>query len=156
MEVYDTDKTKILTEYDLTKGYLVNDTIYKYHAEQPAIKEVSHYETIKEYANGGKDVKKVIDVEGRPYKEAYTEPIDIMVYKPYTQKELYQQELNKLKVWYSTYYTQHEQKYRRLYALKLYCDDGSHPYDKLLELYKEAEIKRARIQELERLLSANS
>lgn len=153
MKVYDTNKTKILTEYDLTKGYLVNDTIYKYHAEQPAIKEVSHYETIKEYANGGKEVKKVIDVEGRPYKEAYTEPIDIMVYKPYTQKELYQQEINKLTEWYSTYYTHHEQKYRRLHSLGKLTDEGNNPYDELIKLYNEAEIKRARIQELERLIS---
>ena len=152
MDVYNTNKTEILTEYDLTKGYLVNDTINKYHAEQPAIKEVSHYETIKEYANGGKDVKKVIDVEGKPYKEAYTETIDIMVYKPYTQKELYQQELNMLTEWYDIYYTQHEQKYRRLHSLSKLTDEGTDPYDELINLYNEAEIKRARIQELEGLI----
>lgn len=67
--------------------------------------------------------------------------------------ELLKQEKDNLKYWFDKYYTEHEQKYRRLYALKLYCDDGLHPYDKLLELYKEAEAKRARINEIERLLS---
>lgn len=53
-----------------------------------------------------------------------------------------------LKMWFNTYYTEHEQKYRRLHSLNLLCDDGSKPYDKLLELYKEAEEKRKQIQEL--------
>lgn len=52
------------------------------------------------------------------------------------------------KVWFNTYYTEHEQKYRRLHSLNALCDDGSKPYDKLLELYKEAEEKRKQIQEL--------
>lgn len=67
--------------------------------------------------------------------------------------ELLKQEKDNLKYWFDKYYTEHEQKYRRLYTLKLYCDDGKHPYDKLLELYIEAEAKRARINEIERLLS---
>ena len=58
-------------------------------------------------------------------------------------------ELENLKIWFNEYYTQHEQKYRRLYTMKLYCDDGTHPYDKLIELYQTAEKNRKRIQELE-------
>lgn len=61
--------------------------------------------------------------------------------------------INELKDWYNTYYTQHEQKYRRLHSLGKLTDEGTNPYDELIKLYNEAEIKRARIQELERLLS---
>lgn len=58
-----------------------------------------------------------------------------------------------LLAWFDIKYTQKEQKYRRLYTLKQQCDDGSSPYDKLMELYKEAEIKRKRIQEIEGLIN---
>ena len=66
---------------------------------------------------------------------------------------IYSDELSKLKIWFETEYTKLEQKYRRLYTLKLYCDDGSYPYDKLIDLYNDAEYKRDRIKELERLIS---
>ena len=66
-----------------------------------------------------------------------------------TQKELAEIEINALKNWFNGYYSEHEQKYRRLYTMKLYCDDGTHPYDKLTELYQTAEKNRKRIQELE-------
>ena len=62
----------------------------------------------------------------------------------------------KLKYWYDNYYTQHEQKYRRLHSLGKLTDEGKDPYNELISLYNEAEIKRARIQELERLLSDSS
>lgn len=65
-------------------------------------------------------------------------------------------EMGYIKLWLDTYYTQHEQKYRRLHTLGLKCDNGADPYNELINLYNEAEIKRARIQELERLLSDSS
>ena len=60
-------------------------------------------------------------------------------------------EIDTLKEWFSTYYTIHEQQYRRLEALQLQTDDGKKPNKALLDLYNEAEIKRARIQELEKV-----
>ena len=66
-----------------------------------------------------------------------------------SENERIKSEMNELKNWFNTYYTEHEQKYRRLYTMKLYCDDGTHPYDKLIELYQTAENNRKRIQELE-------
>lgn len=73
-----------------------------------------------------------------------------------TAKELAEQEINVLKHWYNVNYTQHEQKYRRLHSLGKLTDEGKDPYNELIKLYNEAEIKRARIQELERLLSDSS
>lgn len=87
------------------------------------------------------------DENGRRFKLVENKP---------TLKQMYTNEITSIKNWFNDYYTIHEQKYRRLYTLKLDCDDGAAPYDKLLVLYNEAEIKRARIQELERLLSDNS
>lgn len=65
-------------------------------------------------------------------------------------------EMFSLKHWYNKYYIIQEQKLRRLHTLGKLTDEGKNPYQELINLYKEAEIKRARIQELERLLSDSS
>lgn len=88
MRVFNETKTIELTEYDLEKGYLRNDVLETEIPEQIAVKEEFHYEVIKEYPNGGKDVEKVIDVKGKPYIAAHTEVEEIAVYIPYTEDEL--------------------------------------------------------------------
>ena len=70
-----------------------------------------------------------------------------------SQNDLFNNEINKLKLWFNTYYTEHEQKYRRLHSLGKLTDEGKDPYNELINLYNEAEIKRARIQELEVLIN---
>ena len=70
-----------------------------------------------------------------------------------TDIEILEEEIKDLKLWLDTYYARHEQKYRRLKTLGILTDEGKDPYNELINLYNEAEIKRARIQELERLLS---
>ena len=69
-----------------------------------------------------------------------------------SETEKLQNELNELKSWFNTYYTEHEQKYRRLNTLRQLTDEFEDPYNKLVELYQEAEIKRKRIQEIEVIL----
>ena len=64
-------------------------------------------------------------------------------------------EIDYLKLWFNEEYTKLEQKYRRLHTLGKLTDEGKDPYNELINLYNEAEIKRARIQELERILSVN-
>lgn len=66
-----------------------------------------------------------------------------------SETEKLQNEINELKIWFNTYYSEHEQKYRRLNTLKQLTDELEDPYNKLVELYQEAEIKRKRIQEIE-------
>ena len=73
---------------DLSKGKLENDTLIEHIPEQQEIQEQWHYETIKEYPNGGKDVEKVIDVVGQPYIAEHDEVEDILVYKPYSEQEI--------------------------------------------------------------------
>lgn len=53
-------------------------------------------------------------------------------------------EITDIKDWFNNEYTYKEQKLRRLIALNKITDE------ELLKLYNEAEIKRARIQELEK------
>ena len=73
---------------DLSKGKLENDTLIEHIPEQQEIQEQWHYETVKEYHNGGKDVEKVIDVVGQPYIAEHDEVEDILVYKPYSEQEI--------------------------------------------------------------------
>ena len=98
MRVFNESKTTELANYDLAKGYLKNDRLLKaHHAAVEAVEGVSRYETIKEYPNGGKEVKKVWIVEPVEAKAAYDEYEDIQVYVPYTEKELAAREIAELK-----------------------------------------------------------
>ncbi len=98
MKIYNESKTEILTEYDLKKGYLKSDKIVKeILPAQQEVKEVGHYETIKEYENGGKDVKWVVDVAGQEAKPETPIYEDIQVYIPYTEDELKELRIAELK-----------------------------------------------------------
>lgn len=77
---------------DLTLGYLVDDTEPVEHPAVEGVDEVSHYETVAEYPNGGRDVRKVIDVPGVPAQAAWTEQIPMQRYIRYTSEELAAQE----------------------------------------------------------------
>ncbi len=98
MKVFNEEKTQELTEYDLKKGYLQSDKLITAHHEAvEGISEKGHFEVIKEYPNGGRDAKWVVDVPAVNGKEAYDEEEEIQVYIPYTEKELAQMEINELK-----------------------------------------------------------
>lgn len=89
MRIFNQDKTIELYNVDLEKGYLVNDTLFvKHYNAVEAVSEQGHYETIKEYPNGGKDVQWIIDIPEVKAKDAYDEYEDIQVYVPYTEEEL--------------------------------------------------------------------
>ena len=86
-KVYNADKTKILDSYDLNSGYLKKDTILVHIDEVKEVKEQGHYDILKEYPNGGKEVKWIIDVPGVEYQPSKDTEEDILVYVEYTQKE---------------------------------------------------------------------
>ena len=77
---------------DLTLGYLVDDTEPVEHPAAEGVEEVSHYETVAEYPNGGKDVQRVVDVPGVPAQAAWTEQMPVQRYIRYTAEELAAQE----------------------------------------------------------------
>lgn len=97
MKIYNKDKTKILTNVDTNSGKLIEDKLTITTPEVVGVAEQGHYETVVEYPNGGKDVKWVIDVEGVEAQEAKTETEDILVYIPYTDKEIEEIALQKLR-----------------------------------------------------------
>lgn len=70
-----------------------------------------------------------------------------------SETDLLQNEMQELKQWLDVYYSQHEQKYRRLHTLNILTDEGTNPYEELVKLYQEAETKRKRIQQIEVLLN---
>ena len=82
---------------DLTLGYLVDDTEPVEHPAVEGVEEVSHYETVAEYPNGGKDVQRVVDVPGVPAQAAWTEQVPIQKYVRYTAEELAAQEKERQK-----------------------------------------------------------
>ena len=101
MRIFDETKSVELTEFDLTKGYLKTEFIETAIAEHAAVAEVSHYEVVREYESGGRDIQKVVDVEAIPYIPARVEREEIGVYIPYTKRELEvmaaQREMSELK-----------------------------------------------------------
>ena len=80
---------------DFLLGYLKEDVQIIHHEAVEGVKEEFHYETIREYPNGGKDVRKVIDVPGVEAKEAWDEKISVHRYVLYTEEELAEREENK-------------------------------------------------------------
>lgn len=88
MKIID-DKTGLeIQNPDLTQGRLRSETEAVEHPAQEGVPELSHYETVAEYPSGGKDVRKVIDREGVPEQDAWTEQVPIQRYIRYTAEEL--------------------------------------------------------------------
>ena len=88
MKILDINGNEV-TSPDLSVGYLREEQIFvSRHDATEAVEEQWHYETIAVYPNGGKDVKKVIDVPGIDAKEAWDEYETIQRYVPYTEEEL--------------------------------------------------------------------
>ena len=143
MEVYNKYKTEIISEYDLSKGRLEHETRTIYHEAVAELVEQFHYEVVKEYENGGKDVEKVVDVEGKPGHDAYEETEDILVYIPYTETELQRIEDEKtyseLNTWFDWYDMQVNQ-YERTKRLGIKYDRDIVALD--TEAVKKAELMR--------------
>lgn len=82
----------VIESPDLTLGYLISGTEPVEHPAVAAVPETSHYETVAEYPNGGRDVRKVVDRPGVQAQEAWTEQVPIQKYIRYTAEELAAQE----------------------------------------------------------------
>lgn len=88
MRILDENNVEI-TAPDLTLGHLVEEEVFVAH--HPAVEEVPeqwHYETVREYPGGGRDVVKVVDVPWVEAKAAWDEYETIRRYVPYTEEEL--------------------------------------------------------------------
>ena len=87
-----------LTEIDKAKGYLERDEIIvAHHKAVEAVAEEGHWETVKEYPNGGKDVAWIIDKAAVEAKEAWDEKEEILRFIEYTAAELAARRIAELK-----------------------------------------------------------
>ena len=82
----------VIESPDLTLGYLTDDTEEITHPAVEGVEELFHYETVAEYPNGGRDVRKIVDRPGVPAQAAWTEQVPIQKYIRYTAEELAAQE----------------------------------------------------------------
>lgn len=91
MKIYNLVKTSEINEneVDYLTERLVQDKIFvKHHDAILEIPKKSHYETIKEYSNGGKDVVEVVDIEYVAPKDAYDEYEDILRVEKLSREEI--------------------------------------------------------------------
>ena len=89
MRILNLDGVEIIP--DDTLGYTQEEVILiQHHDAIEAVEEQWHYEVIKEYPTGGKDLQKIIDVPGVVASEAWDETEDILRWYPYTEEELAQ------------------------------------------------------------------
>lgn len=85
-------------DYRLEMGKLIEEKLFvAHHPAQEYVEEQGHYETIAEYANGGRTVRWVIDVPGQQETLAWDEYEDIQRLVPYTDKEKAMFEIEELK-----------------------------------------------------------
>ena len=82
----------VIENPDLTLGYLTDDAEKITHPAVEGVEELFHYETVAEYPNGGRDVKKVVDRPGVQAQEEWVEKVPIWKYIRYTAEELAAQE----------------------------------------------------------------
>lgn len=126
-------------ELDFSKGYLKEEKIFiKHHDAISAVEEQGHYETIREYPNGGRDVEWIIDVPEVEAKEAYDEYEDIQRFVKFTQKELNSFKIEELK-----------QKLNETDYCVLKIAEGSATYDDYSKIIAKRREWRKEINNLE-------
>lgn len=89
MRIFDVNNVEIKNP-DLSRGYLREDRIFaRHHEAVEPVEEQWHYEIVAEYPNGGKDIRKVIDVVGVKAQDAWDEYENIHRYIEYAEDELH-------------------------------------------------------------------
>lgn len=97
MRILDKNNIEIETP-DFTKGVLEEERIFiRHHEATEAVEAEWHYEVEKEYPNGGKDLKRVVDVPAVEAKEAWDEYETIQRFVEYTEKQLGEMRIGELK-----------------------------------------------------------
>lgn len=90
MKVYNEDKTQILENYDLNKGYLVDDKIFvKYHPPQEEVLPEYSIKFVRDEDGEKKAIRTEI-IKAQPKHDGYDEYEDIKVYIPFNQEQLYE------------------------------------------------------------------
>ena len=150
MRLFNLDKTIELSDYDISKGYVMSDRLFvAHHNAREASEEVGHYEVIREYPNGGRDVKWVVDKPAVAAREEYDEYEDILVFIPYTEEELAkmaaQREIGELK-----------QKLRNTDYQAIKYAEGMLSAEEYAEMKAQRQFWRDRINELEVIIGGGA
>ena len=97
-KIYNQDKTIELneTEIDLEKGYLKADRLLVHH-EAVEGKEAVYKKIRTKLANESTETRNILITPAVEAKEAYDDYEDIQVYVPYTEEELKERTIAKLK-----------------------------------------------------------
>lgn len=138
MKILNDTKTLVLTEAqcDLSMGYLKPDKI-KIGERQSLIEQKENFDgsaTTTTYSN--------LNIEE-----------DVLIYVPYTQKQLNAKEKQELEHWFETEYREMFEKCTRKIKLGIMMRDGRNPQMVLDELYAQAETKSNRINQLKQLIN---
>lgn len=149
MKVYNKDKTNILEEYDLSLGYLKEDIIINHIDKVEAVEEQGHYETIKEYSNGGKDIKWIVDVKKKDAVEEQNIEEKIQVYIPYTEIELLKINANIKIQELKQFLSDTDYVVIKLYEKTLFGDSIISMMQEYSSVLKEREAARKEINKLE-------
>lgn len=97
MRIFDINNTEIKNP-DLSRGYLQDDKIFvRHHKAVEPVDEQWHYEVVAKYANGGKDVEKIIDVARVEARAEWDEYEYIQRYIEYTDEDV-SEETNPLNI----------------------------------------------------------
>lgn len=99
MRIFDEAGKELQAEaVDCKKGRLVEDRLLiTRHKAVEAVAEKGHWETVKEYPNGGKEVEWVVDVPAVEARDAWDEYEDIMRYIPFDEQTLKKARIAELK-----------------------------------------------------------
>lgn len=88
MRILDETGRELLSP-DYSAGYLTPErALIARHPAVREVKEQAHYEILRSYPNGGRDVRRVVDVPGVAGSPAWDEYEDILRYRPYTPEQL--------------------------------------------------------------------
>lgn len=97
MRIFDENGMEV-SSFDHSKGYVeAKEILLKHHEAVEAVEEKGHYEVVREYPNGGKEVEWVVDVPGVEAREAWDEMETVLQFIPYTAKEFATQRIAELK-----------------------------------------------------------
>lgn len=142
--IYNEDKTKsfYIEDLDLKKGRIEVRKEIIHHEAIEEIEEISHYEVIAEYPNGGKDFEKVIDQYGQEGSAARDEEIEYQVYIPYSDTEIRLMQIEEELILYKRWLAETDYKAIK-YAEGWYTEEDYAP------IKEERENWRIKIRELQ-------
>lgn len=86
MKIYN-ENMELLSNYNMREGWLEQKTKTTIIPAVAEVKEKGHYREIRSYANGGKDLEWVIDVEGVKGMPEREEVEEYYIFHPYTEEE---------------------------------------------------------------------